>query len=646
MTIFYFILAAAALGILVFIHELGHYFVARWVGMTVETFSIGFGRPILKWKWQNVDWQIGWLPFGGFVKIMGMEFSKKDRELYNEPYEIPNGFFAKAPWKRIAVALAGPLANFLLALLVFCTLFVMGGREKPFSEFTQIIGWVDPQSEIYAQGVRPGDILTEYNGKPYKSSKDLLYATMLAGKDVQLKGFHVDYATGERRPFDYTIESYPAPGSLDDILTTGITANARYMIYDKVGTSPNVLSEGSPMLESGIQYGDQLVWGDGELLFSMEQVSHLINANKVLLTVKRGDEVFLSRQPRVLTPDLNFPSHVRNELEDWQYESDIKERWSELFVLPYVINGEGFVEQPVPFIDEESRLEAFPLHAYSEVLEAPLEPGDRILSVDGAAVSHGYEILKGVQTHKVQLIAKRNVSSKTHILWSEEDALFVEDVDWKAINETTKLIGTGLHAQDGYVLLNPIAPKKIHQFGLSQEARESMATEMDKQKKQVATIKDQEKRSAAMAYLEKVQNRKLLGIYLQDRLVEYNPNPIAMFGNVFVETGQTLKALVLGYLHPKWLSGPIGIVRVIHHGWKIGIGEALFWIAAISINLGFLNLLPIPVLDGGYVCLALWEWITRRRIKAKTMERLIIPFVVLLIAFLVFLTFQDISRLF
>lgn len=80
MTFVYFLLAAAALGVLVFIHELGHFFVAKWVGMTVEVFSIGFGKPIVKWRWSNVDWQVGWLPFGGYVKIAGMEFGKKGKK--------------------------------------------------------------------------------------------------------------------------------------------------------------------------------------------------------------------------------------------------------------------------------------------------------------------------------------------------------------------------------------------------------------------------------------------------------------------------------------------------------------------------------------------------------------------------------------
>ena len=183
MTILYFIFALIALGILVFIHELGHYIVARKMGMKVEIFSIGFGKPLIKWKWNDVDWQVATLPFGGYVKIAGMEFGKKEGNVAVDPYEVENGFFKQPPLKRIAVAIAGPFANFLLAIILLTVLYAMGGREKSFSEFTQIIGWVDPASELYSLGLRPGDLLTDYNGKPYTNAKDFFTQRSKASKE-------------------------------------------------------------------------------------------------------------------------------------------------------------------------------------------------------------------------------------------------------------------------------------------------------------------------------------------------------------------------------------------------------------------------------------------------------------------------------
>jgi regulator of sigma E protease len=87
-------------------------------------------------------------------------------------------------------------------------------------------------------------------------------------------------------------------------------------------------------------------------------------------------------------------------------------------------------------------------------------------------------------------------------------------------------------------------------------------------------------------------------------------------------------------------------VQVVQRNWTLGVKEALFWLGAISLNLGILNLLPIPVLDGGAIVISLFEIITRKKIHPKTLEKIILPFALLLIIFFVYLTFQDISRIF
>ncbi|EPJ16760.1 peptidase M50 family protein [Chlamydia psittaci 02DC22] len=150
-------------------------------------------------------------------------------------------------------------------------------------------------------------------------------------------------------------------------------------------------------------------------------------------------------------------------------------------------------------------------------------------------------------------------------------------------------------------------------------------------------------------YLERIElekQRLSLGIPLRDMTVKYNPRPDVLIANISKDSLRTMKALVVGRLNPQWLSGPVGIVHMLHKGWSLGISEALFWIGLVSINLAVLNLLPIPVLDGGYIVLCLWEMITRRRLSMKLIERMLIPFSLLLIAFFIFLTFQDLFRFF
>lgn len=551
------------------------------------------------------------------------------------------------------VACAGPFSNFVLAFFIFLAIWASGGRDKPFTDFTHIVGWVDPQSELFAQGLRPGDVLTEYNGKPYKGYKDLVYAAMLAGKEVELRGYHVDYAKGEKQPFTYSVESYAAPSAIDGILTTGISSGARYLIYDTYQNGEhNPLPEGSPMLGSGIAYQDRLVWADGDYLFSMDQLSHIINDNRAFVTVKRGDEIFFSRQPRILAGDLLLPVHVRNELIDWQYEmrspQNARKRFQNLVILPYVINNEGFVEAPLEFIDEDSKRNAFPMHLYASSKEHPLLAGDRIVAVDGIPVLKGHQILDQLQQHRISIIAEKHVPADFKVSWKNEDRIFMQEMDYPEVEKIASTMGLNspLQASGRFQLLKPVEPKPVDQFILNEEAQEQLKKEVEARRNEIEKMRDRGKRAQALKLLEQNQHKLILGIILQDRKVNYNPSPWMMFGSVFKETWQTLAALVSGYLNPKWISGPIGIVQVLHQGWKVGFGEAFYWIAAISVNLGVLNLLPIPVLDGGYISLSLWEMVTRRRLKAKTMERLIIPFVVLLIGLLVFLTFQDITRLF
>ena len=189
-TFLYIMAAILALSFLIFIHELGHYMMAKRVGMKVETFSIGFGRPLISWMRDGVKWQIGWLPFGGFVRIAGTDLEKDA-----DPYQVPDGFFGKSPWARIKVALMGPIANIVFALFAFAALWLLGGREKPFAEFTKKMGWIDPKSALYTYGVRPGDELWALNGQPYQGLQDLAFVSQTSRGPIDLKGAKVDYAT-------------------------------------------------------------------------------------------------------------------------------------------------------------------------------------------------------------------------------------------------------------------------------------------------------------------------------------------------------------------------------------------------------------------------------------------------------------------
>lgn len=646
LNLLYIALAFLGLSFLIFIHELGHYWMARRTGMKVETFSIGFGHPIISWLRDGVRWQIGWLPFGGYVKIAGQEIEKG-----SDPYANPDGFFGKSPWSRIKVAFMGPLVNIIFAVIAFALLWSLGGREKNFSEFTHKIGWIDPQSTLYAQGIRPGDEIASYAGNPYGGAKDNLYAPMTAGDALDVAGYKVNYATGEKSPFSHKVIPYPHPAAADKGLrTAGVLSTANYVFYNRLpGDKENPLPEGSPLVGSGIEYGDRILWMDGEIVFSMLQLSQMLNDHRALLTVMREGKPILKRVPRVLVQELKLDPAFKEELTDWQYEAQLQQvKLLKLYTIPYNLTNEGVVEQEVKFIDKEKQEEAFPSIVYSD-LEAPLKAGDKIIAVDGQPIKKSSELFSKLQQHQVHLIVQRNPAEQDKILWSRADADFDHEIPTEDIANLAAGIGTGkVTTKSGSLyLLKPVTPKMLAEFSLPADKQEELTAEIVRQKKAVESIADPEKKSQALHQLERQQKQLLLGLpAVQDRKVTYNPGAVELFQSVFEEIYRTLKALVFGTMSPKFLSGPLGIVQVVHDHSMVSLKESLFWLGAISLNLGILNLMPIPVLDGGTIVITFIELVTRRRLSPKALERIIIPFAVLLIGLFIFLTYHDLIRIF
>ena len=635
--ILHIFLAILGLGFLVFIHELGHYFVAIKTGMKVEAFGIGFGKPIFTWERKGVKWHICMLPFGGYVRIAGMQ-----KEGALEPSEIPDGFFGKSPWKRIQVALAGPVVNIAFAFIVFVGLWMLGGMNQPYSEHTRRIGWIDPQSALYLQGVRPGDVIEKYDGRDFGGLKDLMIASVMQGKETRIEGYTIDYDSGDKTQFDYTLKKYSDPlQKKEKLQTIGVKAPAQYLIFDEK-SSP----KGSPIIESGIQSGDRLLWADGEILFSYPQLTTIVNGSTAFLTVQRGDQIFQTKVPRVHIDDLKMSSYERAEIDDWQHETGIKGRLQDLSFVPYTLSPDCLVESRLNFIVKEDQIRSFE-QCERCALFNPLQEGDRILAVDGLSVKNSYDLLERLQKRHVLLIVERDPAIASSVDWQEADRQF-DQLNLSDLHAVVGAIGTNqsIPSAGNLVLLSPIEPRSYADMAISSEEKSALAKQNEQQIRQVEEIKDPQQKIETLEQLELQQRRLVLGANLHDRQVAYNPNPIQQFSEVMGDTWRTMASLFTGQLNAKYMSGPVGIVQVVQNSWSYGFKAVLFWMAVISLNLGVANLLPLPVLDGGHILFSCIEMVTKKPIPSKTMERLIIPFVGLLIALFIFITFHDISRLF
>ena len=161
------------LTVLVFVHEMGHYLVARWCGVAVQTFSIGFGREICHWRdSRGTRWRIGWLPLGGYVTFFGDADAasvRSARESEPSPERGDLYFEDKPLGVRTAVVSGGPIANFLLAVALLAGLFTVVGQ--PFTP--PVIHEVIPDTAAAAAGFRAGDRVVEIDGQDIERFEEM-----------------------------------------------------------------------------------------------------------------------------------------------------------------------------------------------------------------------------------------------------------------------------------------------------------------------------------------------------------------------------------------------------------------------------------------------------------------------------------------
>ena len=187
------------LTVVVTVHEFGHFIVARWCGVAVDRFSIGFGRALVSWRDKSgMEWRIGWIPLGGYVKFSGDESiaSVPDAEdlaalreavLAKEgPAALRRYFHFKPLWQRALVVAAGPVANFVLAITIYAALAMTIGELSVKPRVAEI----RPHSAAAQAGFRSGDLILRADGQPISDFTDLQRLILLRGGD-QI-GFDID----------------------------------------------------------------------------------------------------------------------------------------------------------------------------------------------------------------------------------------------------------------------------------------------------------------------------------------------------------------------------------------------------------------------------------------------------------------------
>jgi regulator of sigma E protease len=186
------------LTLVVFFHELGHFLVARWNGVAVKVFSVGFGPEIVGFTdRKGTRWKIAWIPLGGYVRFVGDEnvASAAGREAIAKLSEedLKKAFVAKPVGARAAIVAAGPIANFILAIVIYAGLFMFAGQAVTAPQVDE----VQPDTPAAEAGFQPGDLVVSINGTPIETFTDFQrYVSVRGGETlavtVERAGQHVD----------------------------------------------------------------------------------------------------------------------------------------------------------------------------------------------------------------------------------------------------------------------------------------------------------------------------------------------------------------------------------------------------------------------------------------------------------------------
>ena len=281
-----------AIGILVTIHELGHYWVARWCNVKILRFSIGFGRPLWMRKAgaDQTEWVIGVLPLGGYVKMAD------ERDGSADAADKARAFNNKTVWQRIAIVLAGPVANFMLAALLYWGLFVSGTpATKPY------IASPSPNSVAAKSGFAEFDLITRVGDQDVRTWSDARMALLEAAVKRDDIVIEVEESTGHRQSKRLSMASIGKDDMDKDFLAkVGISA---YRM--KVLTVLDEVLAGGAASRAGLRAGDRVLAVDGKPTEKWETLVAQISSRPGMptdLTVQRaGSQLNLTVTPEPTT---------------------------------------------------------------------------------------------------------------------------------------------------------------------------------------------------------------------------------------------------------------------------------------------------------------------------------------------------------
>jgi regulator of sigma E protease len=639
---------ALGLGFVIFLHELGHFVLAKWNGVKVEKFSIGFGPTLLGFTRGETEYVLAMVPLGGFVKMLG-EGPDEESNKSSDPRAYPN----KSVGARMAIISAGVIMNVFLGLGCFVYAYKMGMDERPTT-----IGSVVAGRPAYEAGLLPGDEIVALDGRRNLSFNNLKMRVSLSGKG-QVMHFEVK-RPGVPSPLYFDIE--PQPDNVQKMPGIGIVPSLDLVLDQKPYDPPAGLVSKPVAPDSGLMSLDRVI-AAGPVGKPPEKVADVFALYHVFgKALNEPVEVVVERHPK--TKD-GVPGPVEKATA----------------VLP-----------PNQFVDFGFRLTIEPIAAIrkgSPAERAGFREDDLIVKVDGRddfdpmqLPSMCFDKAGKPMTFEVERNGPGG-QAKTVTLTVTPDAT-VPWVEYVNISQPLDVAGLGLAYQvrTRVVAVKPGSPAE--RAGIKPGDR---LTEMaipplktDKRGTKPKEIMLDERSNAWAGVFQQLQLRPLgpieLTVNKSTKPVTITPEPVPGWFHPFrgeqfqllsrrtppmsVTTAlrrgsddtvenilsiyAMIRSLVQGRVGPENLGGPIMIGDVAFRTAQSGLTDLVHFLGILSINLAVLNFLPVPPLDGGQMIFLLAEKVRGRPLPDAALIAGTYIGLFLVLGLMVFVLYQDFVR--
>jgi regulator of sigma E protease len=512
------------LGPLVFFHELGHFLFARLFGVRVEVFSIGFGPKIFKKKWGETEYAVSAIPLGGYVKMYGDDpFSKDDIP----ESERSRSFTHQSKWARFWIVMGGPLANFILAFVIFFSLLIIGERIPEIK-----IGAVTPETALYQNGLRTGDVLVKVNNSEVYNPSDLMVDGNTIVSSLTIK------RNGEQKviPVNFQGDKF-----FEEVLKYPPFLRKPYL----VDTHAN-------------RFIVSITKGQVDFTHSLEEIGNLENVKTLYLyPIVKGED--LSKD--TVKVDLNAGKEFNVNF------TDVKSLVAAL---------------------EAQNLRTIDLMVRSVNMNSPADKvgikGDDVFTTLEGQTVHSFEELRA----KLQTIDKPAVTVEVFSNGELKKFVVTPEISVQE-GKSVKLLGVYSYIE---VLKTNFVLTKSK--GLISSTTVAVTRTWDSMKKTV------------------------------DGFVKLLTNQVSL----------------------KSIGGPLAIGKVAHDSFNTSLSYFFQLMALISVNLGVINLFPIPVLDGGHIMFIILEVINRGPLSRRKMEIAQQVGLSVLLMLMVGAIFNDVTRFF